>query len=135
MPVQRAGPKAQQQKSVPLLGKVPWFRQPFKVVEPVNGTFLKVCCAARKVNYSSKLGHSAVEDRVAADRPCCVQACWTEYLCTLLFLYLATGSVIFGCSATDVSGGTGSTGSSGGSTSESSPLAHTVLTELIPGLF
>lgn len=69
MPVQRAGPKAQQQTSVPLLGKIPWFRQPFKVVEPVNGTFLKVCCVAREFDYSSKLGDSAVAHRVVLTGP------------------------------------------------------------------
>ncbi|KAL0025560.1 hypothetical protein WJX79_000263 [Trebouxia sp. C0005] len=46
-----------------------------------------------------------------------LKALWTEYLCTLFFLYLAVGSIVFGCSSTEVSGGTsGSTGQSGGTT-------------------
>lgn len=43
MPTQAPGPKARNKHvTIPLIGRVPWFREPFKVVEPVNGTFLKV---------------------------------------------------------------------------------------------
>ena len=43
MPTQAPGSKARKEHvTIPLIGRVPWFREPFKVVEPVNGTFLKV---------------------------------------------------------------------------------------------
>lgn len=36
------GPKARKEHvKFPLLGRVPWFREPFKVVEPITGSFLK----------------------------------------------------------------------------------------------
>ena len=54
-----------------------------------------------------------------------LQAVWTEFLCTLLFIYLATGSVVFGCSTTETSDGTtGTTGSSGGTTGEAHKAYH-----------
>ena len=43
MPTQAPSAKVRlQQFKFPLIGRVPWFREPFKVGEPVNGTFLKV---------------------------------------------------------------------------------------------
>ena len=45
-----------------------------------------------------------------------VKAIWAEFVCTMLFLYLATGTICFGCHSSDIS--TSSTGESGGQSSE-----------------
>ena len=81
-------------------------------------------CASTAVSAQSATPGSGQRGRLS----CCrcsalstalprVQAVWAEYLCTLLFLYLTTGSVVFGCSSTSVAAGSES-GSSGGQTSE-----------------
>ena len=45
-----------------------------------------------------------------------VKAIWAEFVCTMLFIYLATGTICFGCHSSDIS--TSSTGESGGQSSE-----------------
>ena len=91
-----------------LMATVPYFRESLKIVEPVTGSFVKVS-ADSQVDY-----YRTTQCLVPL---AFLQAVWTEYLCTLFFLYLATGSIVFGCSTTDTSGGTtGTSGSTGGAT-------------------
>jgi len=98
--------------------RVPFFREKLKLVEPMSGSFLKVTTdwLIEPCTPSSICSGTCT---TPCDLCLTVQALWTEYLCTLFFLYLAVGSIVFGCSSTDVSGGTtGSTGSSGGTTGQ-----------------
>lgn len=98
--------------------RVPFFREKLKLVEPMSGSFLKVTTDRPLEPCTPPVLRNKL-----CPTPCdlclTVQALWTEYLCTLFFLYLALGSIVFGCSSTDVSGGTtGSTGESGGTTGQ-----------------
>ena len=98
--------------------RVPFFREKLKLVEPMSGSFLKVI-TDRPLQPCTPACLRSVICPTPSDLCLTLQALWTEYLCTLFFLYLAVGSIVFGCSSTDVSGGTsGSTGESGGTTGQ-----------------
>ncbi len=98
--------------------RVPFFREKLKLVEPMSGSFLKVI-TDRPIQPCTPPSLRSEMCSTPCDLCLAVQALWTEYLCTLFFLYLAVGSIVFGCSSTEVSGGTsGSTGQSGGTTGQ-----------------